>query len=541
MDKQYLQFLKKSKFNHQKAKQYQKAYHEIKKTDLFNEEFYLEQYPNVANANIDPLTHYLFHGGAEGKYPSTKFNGNQYLNQNQTLIKQNINPLAHYILKGKKEGQKTYPVNYHQQKEHILKNNLLYLHNYKFTKEPLVSIIILNRNGQHHLKRLFKNFKNTTNYENYEIIIVDNASTDQSIQYLNTLKNTYPITIIENTTNQSFSHANNQAVQKAKGELILLLNNDIEPTYGWLNEMVGTIQENPKIAAVGAKLIYPYYFDRISPQKSFTIQHAKVKFEEVINPHYDYGPIHENIEETDIFNQKYNKKEECLAVTAACTLIRKTIYEKLGGLDENYFYGYEDVDFMLKIHKHGYKVIYNGAALLIHHESSTRNNEGAFAEINEKNIKTLMKKWEKYLHQQILQDKIQHKKFFTNQKLTIGIINTNTKNNEKISKLAQELNTKQYNIELINNILTRQINKETDILLSFNLDYRMHKAITRKHTIKIYYTEDKITQEIIKQTTNYDLILTTNPENKTEENIFQVDKLNTENILDTVQKFYNIQ
>lgn len=541
MDKQYLQYLKKSKFNHKKAKNYQKAYKEIKKTDLFNEEFYLNQYPNVANANIDPLTHYLFHGGAEGKYPSTKFNGNKYLNQNPHLIKNNTNPLAHYILKGKKEGQKTHPINYNQQKNKILKNNLLYLHNYKFKKEPLVSIIILNRNGQHHLKRLFTKFKENTNYNNYEIIIVDNASTDQSIQYLNKIQKTLPITIIQNQTNQSFSHANNQAVQKAKGELILLLNNDIEPTYGWLNEMVGTIQKNPQIAAVGAKLIYPYYFDRISPEKSFTIQHAKVKFEEVINPYYDYGPIHENIEDKDIFNKKYNTQQECLAVTAACTLIRKTIYEKLGGLDEDYFYGYEDVDFMLKIHKHGYKVIYNGAALLFHHESSTRNNEGAFAEINQKNIETLMKKWETYLNQQILQDKIQHKKFFTNQKLTIGIINTNKKNHKKISKLAKELNTKQYNIELINNTLTRKINKETDILLSFNINYKIHKAITRKHTIKIYYTENKITQETLDKTKNYNIILTNNPENTSKDKIFQIDTLNTENILDTIKKFYNIQ
>ena len=531
----YINFLKKAKFNPTKAKQYQKAYQKIKETDLFDEKFYLEQYHNVAKSNIDPLIHYLFYGGNEGKYPSLKFNGNQYQNTYKEAL--NTNPLVHYILKGQYENHETFPVNYNQQYETILKNNLLYLHNYTFTEEPLVSIIILNRNGYHHLKRLFKDFKKNTNYNNYEIIIVDNASTDQSVEYLNSLD--LPIKIIQNSQNESFSHGNNQAVQIAKGELILLLNNDIQPTYGWLNEMVGTITENENTAAVGAKLIYPYYFDRVSINKSFTIQHTKVKFEEVITNDYEYGPIHEDIEEKDIFNKKYNQKEQVLAVTAACVLIKKSVYEELGGLDEEYFYGYEDVDFMLKLHEKNYNVMCAGGALLFHHESSTRNDEGKFIEQNIKNIKTLTRKWEEYLFKNILLDKIKKLNFFTNYKLTIGILNTkpSNTNNETIKNLAKEVNNNDYNIELITDEKTRITSKETDILIIFDSTFDMSKLKTRKHTIKILYTEDKIPENI----EDYNIILTKNNENNNEGNVFLIENLNLDCILDTVTKFYNIQ
>ena len=537
MEPSYRDFLKKSKFNTKKAKTYLKAYKQIRETNLFNEEFYKENYPNVADSGMDPLTHYLFYGSNEGKYPSTNFNGNKYLNTYPETIKEDINPLVHYIIEGKEKGYEKFPINYNEKKEKILKNNLLYLHNYKFKEEPLVSIIILNRNGYHHLKRLFKNFNEKTNYTNYEIIVVDNASTDKSIEYLETLEN---IKLIKNNTNKSFSQANNEATKKAKGEYILLLNNDMEPTYGWLNELMGTILKDENIGAVGAKLIYPYYFDRISPEKSFTLQHATVKFEEVITPQYDYGPIHEDILEEDIFNQKYNQNKQCLAVTAAAVLIRKSIYEKLGGLDEKYFYGYEDVDFMLKLHKNNYKVIYSGASLLFHHESSTRNNEGEFLEINMKNIETLTEKWDNYLFKQILKDKIKKNKFFTNQTLTISIIDDDNKTNfNEISKLFKEFNKLNYNIELIPSPYYFKMTKNTDIILSFNTEYKIEKIQARKNIIKIYYTKEKISKEI----KNYDIILTNNKENKelNKDNIFIIEDLSTETILKTIKEFYNIE
>ena len=110
-DLSYFNFLKKSKFNFKKANLYKKAYKEIICTNFFDKEFYLKNYYNVAKSGMDPLLHYLFYGGNEGKYPSLKFNGNKYLNTYPEVLKSGINPLVHYILKGQYEGKESFQVN----------------------------------------------------------------------------------------------------------------------------------------------------------------------------------------------------------------------------------------------------------------------------------------------------------------------------------------------------------------------------------------------------------------------------------------------
>ena len=569
-DVSQLSFLKKSKFNVKKASLYEEAYKKILDTDLFDKEFYLNTYYNVAKSGIDPLTHYLFYGGNEGKYPSLKFNGNKYLNAYPEIIDSGINPLVHYILKGQYEGKKTFPVNSLQLHEKILKNNLLYLNNYVFDFEPLVSIIVLNRNGLRHLGILFKDFNVNTNYDNFEIIVVDNGSSDGSVEFLESLSNDLPIKIIKNSENKSFSEANNQAVDVCNGDYVLLLNNDMEPTYGWLNEMMGAMIYNDNVGAVGAKLIYPYYYDRVSIDKSFTIQHAGVKFEEVTNEEYTYGPYHEYIFYPLIFDKKLNKTSECMAVTAAAVLIKKSIYKKLNGLSNDFFYGYEDVDFMLNLNQKGYKILYCGSALLFHHESSTRNNEGNYDEINLKNIKTLMKKWDNYLFKSILNDKITQKKFFTDkklkisfikegnsQKITNGIINGN-EDYTLISNLSKEFNDMNYNIDLISNIEDNNFGKDVDIILSFDLGYDVENIISRSNVIKIIQLNSSynlIDENMKSNILKYDIILTKNErdskeikENLNIKNVFCLNESNipknyyftAEKLLDTISKVYNL-
>ena len=232
-----LEFLKKSKFNLKKANYYKKMYSKIMELGLFDEKFYLSSYPHIKNSGMDPLVHYLFHGYKEGKRPIAYFDLEKYLKKFPEIEKNNLNPIIHYI-ENNNEGfiMKYNP--FELMKERILSTNLSFLNNYEFDEEPLVSIIILNRNGLNHLKVLFKDFDKKTNYSNYEIIVVDNASCDQSVEYLYSLKKDLPIKIIENTENVSFSKGNNDAAKIANGKYLLLLNNDIEPTYGWLNEMI---------------------------------------------------------------------------------------------------------------------------------------------------------------------------------------------------------------------------------------------------------------------------------------------------------------
>ncbi len=158
----------------------------------------------------------------------------------------------------------------------ILNENRTILNLKEFESDaPLVSIIILNRNGLSHLEKLFQNFQENMEYPNYEIIVVDNASTDDSVNFLKQLP--HPVKVIQNTENRSFSQANNQAAETAEGEFILLLNNDVEPTYGWLNQMVQAALRSEDVGAVGAKLVYPASTQH---NHSFKIQHTGIAFRE---------------------------------------------------------------------------------------------------------------------------------------------------------------------------------------------------------------------------------------------------------------------
>ena len=317
-------------------------YNKINNSGLFVSEFYENTYDDFSG---DALKHYLTRGHLEGKLPSLDFDPDFYLKTYPDVKQSGLNPLFHYVVYGKEEGklyQQSYSI---RRKEEICETNLAFLSNYEFDEEPLVSIIILNRNGLNNLKCLFKDFDAKTNYSNYEIIVVDNASTDESVNYLKSLD--LPIRIIENDVNVSFSKGNNDAAKIANGEYLLLLNNDIEPTYGWLNEMVGAIFYNDDVVSVGAKLIFPFYFN-VNRELSYTIQHSGDIFSERMYPCCLYA-VNKSNSNLDIFDSSLTKNNYCVSVTGAVNLIDKKVYDELSGLDENYFYGLEDVDFCLRL------------------------------------------------------------------------------------------------------------------------------------------------------------------------------------------------
>ncbi|MBW3659786.1 MAG: glycosyltransferase, partial [Actinobacteria bacterium] len=150
------------------------------------------------------------------------------------------------------------------------------------TNGPLVSVLVLNRDGADHLRRMLPGLARTT-YRDLELVVVDNGSSDESVELIRGFDIGAPVTIIENEENATFSHGNNQAFAAAKGEYVLLLNNDIEPAVpGWLGHMVDTLEERDA-AAVGARLIYPRRpgldnaGDTVHPDLS--LQHRGVHFD----------------------------------------------------------------------------------------------------------------------------------------------------------------------------------------------------------------------------------------------------------------------
>jgi GT2 family glycosyltransferase len=231
-------------------------------------------------------------------------------------------------------------------------------------KPPLVSIIIPTRNGLTLLRQCLDSIYEKTNYSPYEIIIVDNNTDDENtIQYLQSLSGEENINVLSYPGEFNYSAINNFAVQHARGEVLAFLNNDIEVIEpDWLDEMVSlALRDNT--GAVGAMLWYPD--DRI--------QHAGVVLGvRGLAGHAmrflskGYGGYHGRA----VMLQNYS------AVTAACLVVRKKIFDDINGFDqENLAVAFNDVDFCLRLLEKGYRNVWTPYAELYHHESASRGGE----------------------------------------------------------------------------------------------------------------------------------------------------------------------
>jgi GT2 family glycosyltransferase/spore maturation protein CgeB len=312
--------------------------------------------------------------------------------------------------------------------ESIINQNALNIDIENFDdNSPSVSIIIINRNGLKHLERLLEDFEEKIQYPHYEIIVVDNASRDKSLDFLEGLSESLPLKLIKNTKNESFSKSNNQAAEIACGDYLLLLNNDVEPTYGWLNQMMKSALQSDDVGAVGAKLVYPdCSASRYNRRNSFKIQHTGIAFREengFIKPH--------NIGNGDAFTIDNDENIARAAITAAALLVSKDKFFQVDGLDEGYVYGYEDVDFCLKLLKKGYKNICSSRALLFHYEFGTqesdRNNEVKKRRLN--NRRLFQERWGKWLRRKLLLDKLNDNRIFSPKPLKVTFVVTETGEN----------------------------------------------------------------------------------------------------------------
>ncbi len=205
-----------------------------------------------------------------------------------------------------------------------------------------------------------------TTYPNYEIVLVDNGSDDaDAVAYFRSLSLRPGFKVIRDDSEFNYSALNNKAVAQAAGEVIALINNDIEViSPGWLSEMV-SIALQPGIGAVGAKLLYP----------DGTLQHGGV----VLGVGGVAGHSHKNLPRG---HRGYFSRADLIqsysAVTAACLVVRKDRYESVGGLDEEHLkVAFNDVDFCLRLRESGLRNIWTPYAELFHHESATRGTDVA--------------------------------------------------------------------------------------------------------------------------------------------------------------------
>jgi GT2 family glycosyltransferase/spore maturation protein CgeB len=240
---------------------------------------------------------------------------------------------------------------------------------------PLVTAIVVTRNGVGHLRRLLPALDRLA-YRDLEVVIVDNGSADATIPYLHGLETRYPIRIVQNAENRSFSEANNQGAAQATGELLLLINNDVEPAGDHvLGHMVDRLIGDPGLVAVGSRLVYPR---RSGPQMGPTtkaadlsLQHRGIGFVT-----RDGSPIARNLGGgEDPLGEPAAHAREVEAATAACLLVRRSAYRAVRGFTVGYDYGTEDVDLCIKLRADGGRIAYEPEATFWHHESATQHRE----------------------------------------------------------------------------------------------------------------------------------------------------------------------
>lgn len=239
--------------------------------------------------------------------------------------------------------------------------------------EPLVSVIIPTRDRVDLVAQAVEGLERGTDYRNLEIVIVDNGSTDpETLAYLERS----PHRVIRDDGPFNFPRLNNRAAAEARGELLLLLNNDTEPLErGWLRAMVEHAVR-PEVGAVGARLLYP----------SGKLQHAGV----VLGIGGVAGHSHKYLPgNTSGYFHAVDLIRNVSAVTGACLLVRREVFHEVGGLDErNLAVAFNDVDFCLRLRERGYLVVYTPHALLTHYESESRGFD-----LNPREIDFMLARW----------------------------------------------------------------------------------------------------------------------------------------------------
>ncbi len=228
--------------------------------------------------------------------------------------------------------------------------------------EPLVSILIPNKDHTDDLDVCLKSLRKST-YQNFEVIVIENNSTeDETFEYYKSIDGHDKTRVVYYDGDFNFSKINNFGAREAKGEYLLFLNNDIEAiTDNWLEEMLGFCQRED-VGIVGAQLFYP----------DQTLQHAGVVIG--IGGIAGHTFVGQTPKEANAFGRA-NSVQDYSAVTAACMLTKTEVFHEVGMFDETLKVAFNDIDYCLKVRSTGRLVVYNPKAQMYHYESKSRGYE----------------------------------------------------------------------------------------------------------------------------------------------------------------------
>ena len=260
---------------------------------------------------------------------------------------------------------------------------------YQIIGSPKISIIIANKDHVADLKRCITSILEKSTYENFEMIVVENNSTEkETFDYYKELSEEEKVKVITYEGAFNYSAVNNLGVSHASGEYILLLNNDTQViTVNWMEELLMYAQRED-VGAVGGKL---YYADK-------TIQHAGVVLG--LGAHRTAGHSHYKQHRENLgYMGRLCYAQNVSAVTGACLLVKKSLFDEVGGLEESFAISLNDVDFCLKLRKKGYLNVFTPFAELYHFESISRglDDNGEKAERYNRESEQFRSKWREVL------------------------------------------------------------------------------------------------------------------------------------------------
>ncbi|MDR2587579.1 MAG: glycosyltransferase family 2 protein [Coriobacteriales bacterium] len=273
---------------------------------------------------------------------------------------------------------------------------------YKLQGEPLVSIIIPNKDHAEDLGRCLESIVAKSSYRNYELLIVENNSTQsETFAFYQTLKQgkigqagsagscqslPVPLEVLEYEGGFNFSAINNFAVRRARGEVLLFLNNDTEViSPDWIQEML-MFAQRPDVAAAGARLLYP----------DGTVQHAGV----ILGIGGVAGHAHKTFRRDEPgYASRLQLAQNISAVTGACLMVRKEVFEEVGGFDEDFSVAFNDIDLCMRFRAQGYLNVFTPFAELYHHESKSRGLEDTAEKLKRFRGESLMfqRRWSREL------------------------------------------------------------------------------------------------------------------------------------------------
>lgn len=266
--------------------------------------------------------------------------------------------------------------------------------------KKIISILTPTFNGYTFLSKCADSLFSLKDKSSFEWIVLSDKSTDGTEEFLNDLSKQYNIKIITPDVSVSnFAKSNNIMAKIAIGKYILLLNDDCYLTNGSLDNLVNRFESDPSIGIAGSLLLFP---------ETDLIQHCGVTFENKYYKDTEEGqskysgflPGHIHEKQSIACQKSFIQKTRLFqSVTGACLMTRKILYDQLGGLDENFEFGYEDVDFCLRVGQCGYKIICEPSSVGYHHGSATlknaHKNERAL-QLHLKNKKIFITKWKSY-------------------------------------------------------------------------------------------------------------------------------------------------